>query len=419
MRIPYLPLVSALMALASSRGEAVKFEPNYDEAKIPAHTLPDPLKMEDGSPVTTAEQWRDKRRPEILRLFEQHVFGRIPGGKPTGFRAEKTGEAEALGGLAIRREVTLYFKEGAAEAKARVLIYLPRDRQGPVPAFVGLNFQGNHAISADEGITLNTDATERGGKGPSKRGAEASRWPVETILKRGYALVTCWYGDFDPDFDDGFRNGVHPLFQSAGWEKPTPDEWGSIGAWAWGCSRILDHLETDSSIQAKRVALLGHSRLGKTSLWAGATDERFALVISNNSGCGGAALSRRAIGETVGRINRSFPHWFCDRHNDYNENEGQCPVDHHELIALIAPRPVYVASAEEDRWADPRGEFLGAKGADPVYRLLTGEGLDAKDMPAVDQPVISRIGYHIRAGKHDVTDFDWARYLDFADRFMK
>ncbi len=403
-------------------------EPNYDEKQVPAYVLPDLLVTEDGRQVKTARDWRKIRRPEILELFRSQMYGRRPG-QLLELRSRVTSvDSRALGGTAVRKEVSLYFSPERDLPRMDLLIYLPVSGSGPVPAFLGLNFNGNHSIHPDPGISptknwmrpskvegavVENRATEKG------RGTFSRRWPVEKIIGRGYALVTAYYGDIDPDYHDDFRNGVHPLFYRPGQTRPDADEWGSIATWAWGLSRALDYLETDPGIDAHKVAVLGHSRLGKTALWAGAEDERFALVISNNSGCGGAALSRRRFGETVARINRVFPHWFCGNFKQYGGKEERLPMDQHLLVALVGPRPVYVASAAEDRWADPKGEYLSARHASPVYALLGLPGLPGDSMPGVNQPLMGTIGYHIRSGRHDVTDYDWDRYLDFADRHLR
>jgi len=400
---------------------------NYDESRVPEYTLPAPLITQDGNKVKDAKTWEKIRRPELLKLFEEHVYGKSPERpKPMHFKViEQT--TKALNGKARRKQVSIYLGPEKKGPTMDLLLYLPAKAKGPVPVFIAPNFGGNHTIQNDKAIKL-TSSWVRGRKHGAEtsdnrateagRGASRSRWPVEMIVGRGYGLATVYYGDIDPDYHDGFKNGIHPLFYQKGQTKPRPDEWGSIGAWAWGLSRGLDYLEKDSAVDASKVIVMGHSRLGKTALWAGATDERFAIVISNNSGCGGAALSRRRFGETVKRINTSFPHWFCDNYKKYNDKEGDCPVDQHQLAALMAPRPLYIASAEGDRWADPHGEFLSAKHAAPVYELLGAGTLPTKTHPAIDKPVHGRIGYHIRSGKHNVTAFDWKAYLDFADKHL-
>ncbi|WP_232325838.1 alpha/beta hydrolase family protein [Spirosoma montaniterrae] len=178
---------------------------------------------------------------------------------------------------------------------------------------------------------------------------------------------------------------------------------------------MLDYLETEPLVNAQRVIAFGHSRIGKAALWAAAQDTRFAAVIANESGEGGAALSRRNYGETVARINTAFPHWFCNRYKAYNEQVSALPVDQHILLSLIAPRPLYVAAAEDDRWADTRGQFLAALEAGPVYALYNKAGLGVTDVPPVNQSVGKAVRFHVRTGVHDVTDFDWWQYLTFAD----
>ncbi len=410
----------------SPRAQA--FEPNYDESKIPEYTLPDPLLTVAGDKVLDSRKWREKRRPEILNLFRTHVYGHSPKPLPEMTFEVTRVTPDALGGKALRKEVTVYFNGKKDGPKMDLLIHLPPNATGPVPCFLGLNFGGNHSVHPDPTIPLATGwmLSNKKEKGyvdhratELSRGSAASRWPIEMVLARGYGLATIYCGDIDPDFDDGFQNGIHPLFYASGEKRPQSYEWGSIAAWAWGLSRALDYIETDEAIDHRRVAVLGHSRLGKTSLWAGAQDERFALVISNDSGCGGAALNRRQIGETVKRINTAFPHWFCQNFHKYNDHENNLPVDQHMLFALMAPRPVYVASAEQDRWADPRGEFLSLKHASPVYELFGKKAFRGLEMPTVDKPLQRDVAYHVRTGKHDITSYDWQRYLDYADQMLE
>jgi hypothetical protein len=427
--------LGALVALGLNSTHTLAQEPgiNLDERRVAPYTLPDPLTNADGRKVTSSAQWNEERRPELIRLFQSEVYGKVPQrAAPLRLTFQvRSEDKQALGGSAIRREISILFSNRSDGPHMDLLLYLPRasGAANRAPAFLALNFAGNHAVAHDPGITLSSqwmrnDSTKSivdHRATDASRGSDSARWPLEHILARGYALATAYYGDLDPDYDDGFSNGIHPLFYQPGQTRPVADEWGSIGAWAWGLSRALDYLQTAPEIDGRRIAVMGHSRLGKTALWAGAQDSRFALVISVQSGCGGAALSRRIFGETVERINTSFPHWFCTNFRKYNGHEERLPVDQHELIAAIAPRPVLICSAEEDLWADPKGEFLSALAADPVYRLLGTDGLAVTKMPkpAPNQLVKSTIGYHIRPGKHDVTIDDWNAFMDFADHHFR
>lgn len=423
---------------------------NYNENNVPAYTLPDLLQLSDGGIVTQAEVWKGKRRPEILSLFQHYVYGQSIGFPKFLESKQVSKQDNALGGLATRIE-SILFLPGRPEGPAiNLLLYLPNSATGPVPVFLGLNFNGNHTINSDPGINITRQWHQlKFYFSPVEiipleetRGASASRWPVEKILYRGYALATAYYGDVEPDFPDGWRYGFRSYLGSPtiktkkstiqdqktsvrirqsikNFDSPSVislEETGSIAVWSWGLSRILDFLVNNSRVCASKVAVIGHSRLGKTALWAGAQDERFAAVISNNSGCGGAALSRRRFGETVRLINRSFPHWFCGNFKKFNGIENKLPVDQHMLIALMAPRPVYIASAAQDMEADPLGEFLSAKLAGSVYDLFGLMGVGVDQIPRLNEVVGEKIGYHIRDGKHDVTEYDWDQFLSFVDR---
>lgn len=410
--------------MAVSAALCLGFTANYDEENVPDYTLPDPLVLDDGSSVTDAETWRKERRPEVLALFEEHVYGRrLPDPPHLRFQVVDD-DPEALGGRATRKQVVIHLAEECDRPGLELLLYTPNDVEGPVPGFLYLGFWGNETIHTDPAIRVSTRWMRGHGKGVvdniatlASRGARMENVPVEMILERGYAIATYYYGDAAPDDYDRYRNGVLSLFLEEDEERGGAHA-GAIGAWAWGLSRCLDYLETDDAVDHTQVAVLGHSRLGKTALWAGALDERFAMVISNDSGCGGAALSRRRFGERVSRINDSFPHWFCRNFRQYNEREEDLPVDQHMLVALAAPRPVYVASATEDRWADPKGEFLSAYHAGPVYELFGEEPLPVDEMPEPGVAAHGTVGYHIREGKHSITEMDWGMYLDFADKHL-
>lgn len=390
--------------------------------KLPSHPeLPDPLVMFNGERVTSKQQWTTKRRPELKALFQHYMYGYLP--PPEKITAKVDHEnAKAFGGKAMLREVTLSFGPPGTPP-IHLLLVVPNQRKGPAPVFVGINFNGNHRLVNDPGVRLptvwvpnresgvkNNRATEAG------RGKEIDTWAVEQSIDRGYAVAVFYCGDVDPDRKD-LREGIQPhlLPKDA---KPSHDYWGTIAAWAWGVHRVVDYVSDRKDLDKNRIAVVGHSRLGKTALVAAAFDERIALAIPHQAGCGGTAPSRcdNPKAETVKRINTSFPHWFDDTFKQFNDCPDKLPFDQHCLIALMAPRPVLLSNAVEDQWANPSGQFRLLQATDPVYRLLETNGLQSEQMPSPGKLIDSPLGYYIRPGKHSMTKGDWRIFLDFADK---
>lgn len=396
-------------------------------ASVEAAGLPDPLIAADGTPITTPEQWFAKRRPELIELFTREMYGVAPP-RPAVMKIDVFDrDAKALGGKATRIQMALYPGGDAKGPRIDLLVYLPNGAKGPVPAILGLNFWGNQAVHPDPAIRLTESWLEDNRRQPyldlsgvvanratdATRGANARQWPVEKILDHGYALATLYREDVAADHEPYFASGIHVLYPDA---QKDDANFSTIGAWAWSLSRALDALEKEPLIDSKRVAAFGFSRLGKAALWAGASDERFAMVLSNESGAGGAKQFHRGVGESIERLNTVFPHWFARSFRKYNGRDTELPFDQHFVISLVAPRPIYIGSAQEDKGADAEGEFASAVAATPVYKLLGKEGLPTTTWPVVNTSVQGTIGYHVRSGRHDVTEFDWEKYLEFADK---
>jgi len=383
---------------------------NYDEALVGNYTLPDPLTLVNGKPVRDAKTWNEKRRPEIVHLFEENQYGRSPG-RPTAMSFDVFEEGTpAFDGKAIRRQVTVRFSADKAGPKMDMLIYLPAAGSKPVPLLLNLSFSANSNTvndpSVKEGEVWGPDKK----KIPASKSRSFGKIDVGRLLDAGLGFATIYYGDIDPDFAGGLPYGVRALYP-----QPAANEWGTIAAWAWGLSRAMDYLETDSAVDAKRITILGVSRLGKTVLWAGAHDQRFAAVIASCSGEGGAALSRRNYGETIAHLTAPtrYPYQFCANYGKFAGHVDQFPVDAHMLVTLMAPRPVLLQTGDKDLWSDPKGEFLAAVAAGPVYRLLGKQGLETDQMPPAGTPILHTIGYYMHAGGHGTIPSDWDQYLKF------
>jgi len=377
---------------------------NYDENKVAPYTLPDPLVMVSGTRVTGATMWNRQRRPELLRLYAQHIYGRVPTNVPKIAWEVSETDAHARDGAALLKRVVGHVGSKPDGPQIRVSVYTPAQATKKVPIILLLNFGGGPARAG-------------GPPAAAGRGNAATGEPPNAaeILARGWGYATVGYNDIQPDKANAFDQGVI----GATGKMPGADEWGDVSAWAWGVSRVIDYLATDPRIDATRIALHGHSRIGKTALWASALDPRIAAVYASCPGEMGAALSRRDYGETVDDMAQRFPYWFDRNFQKWVGRWNEMPVDAHTLIALSAPRPVFVTGGSEDQWADPVGEFKALVAAGPVYRLLGKKDLGTTDLPALDTPQISGdLGWYYHKGPHAATVEDWKVFLQFLDKYF-
>lgn len=401
-------LLAGLAVAAAQQPKELDYDVNYEEDRVAPYRLPPLLVTAEGAVVSTVEAWRTVRRPQIMALFSTLVYGRVPVPEnPIETTYDVVGpDARFMDGKATRKEVRIRFANARGEAEMTVLVFVPNAAEGPAPAFLMHSFDDTR--SADFDVH------------PDRPHALRNGWPLGELLDRGYAFVVVYQQDLTGHNEVEFDHGIHPLFYRDGQSFPKADEWGVLSTVAWGAMRALDYLASDDDVDHARVAVMGHSKMGKAALWTAAQDERFALAISAQSGAAGAALWRRRSGETLEKMVTRFPYWLCRNAWKFVGREEDLPVDQHMLIALIAPRPVYVASGVDDGWADPRGEYLAAYHAGPVYRLFGKRGLPSEESPSLDTAVIeSDVGYHVRTGGHSVEVYDWRRFMDFADVHLR
>jgi hypothetical protein len=376
--------------------------------------------MFDGKPVATKKDWFKKRVPELKELFQHYEYGYFPTPPKIKSSVDYTNK-NLFDGKATLKLVTISLGKKSAP-QLHLMLVVPNERAKPAPVFLGLNFSGNHSLVDDTNVPL-PDAWMNGKYAGVKnnratdesRGKQAATWSIEQTIDRGYAVATIFAGEIQPDVTNA-TTGVRSVFHGS---KNRDDDWGTIAAWAWGLQRAIDYLEKDSSIDAKKIVVVGHSRLGKAALLAGAFDERIALIIPLQAGCGGTSPARGKIGESVKSINTHFPHWFDAEFKKFNDQPERLPFDQHCLIALCAPRPVLLSNATEDIWSNPEGQFEMLKAADEVYRLVGVEGVASTQMPEVGKLMNSNLGYFIRPGKHSMTKLDWSAFLDFTDTHFR
>jgi hypothetical protein len=383
--------------------------------------LPDLLTLRNGKKVTNTATWKSKRRPEILQLFEEHQFGKMPP-RPASMHFNLFDKGTpVLNGKAIRKQVTIYFTSDTSKYKMDVLIYLPASVKSS-PLLLLANFSANANAVNDPGVKQSDVWTREGKKVPASQILSFTKINVDSFISAGIGIATVYYGDIEPDFKTGFQYGIRGKYLKPGESYPAANEWGAISAWSWGLSRVMDYFETDKQIDAKRIALQGTSRLGKTVLWTGAHDERFKLVIASCSGEGGAALSRRNYGENIKHMSDTSRYYyqFAPQWHEYAKDFNASPVDAHMLVALMAPRALLLQTGDTDYWSDPKGEFLAAVAAEPVYKLFGKQGPGTENMPAAsDQSLLlNPLGYYMHAGGHGPIPADWPLYIKYLIKFL-
>jgi hypothetical protein len=396
------------------------FPVNYNEDSVGTYTLPDALRLQNGTKVSDSKTWMQKRRPELVKLFEEFQFGKMPG-RPSVLHFDVLDKGTATyNGTAIRKQVTVYFTNDTVN-KMDLLIYLPAKAVKPSPLLLIINFSANCAAVDDPGVKQGYIWSREGKKVLASRTGIFGKINVQDFINNGLGVATVYYGDIEPDFKTGIQFGIRGHYLKKGQAQPAPDEWGAISAWAWGLSRAMDYFEKDKQIDSKRIALQGTSRLAKTVLWAGAQDTRFKVVIASCSGEGGAALSRRNYGESINHMtdtSRYFYQFAANRHN-YAMDPNLAPIDAHELVALMAPRPLLLQTGDTDYWSDPKGEFLAAVAAEPVYKLFNKQGPGTGVMPkAGDQSFLNTLGYYMHSGGHGTLPSDWPIFINYLKKFL-
>jgi hypothetical protein len=416
-------LISSLLAFSQKENLAktsAGFPVNYEEDSVGSYTLPDLFTLSNGKKITDAKTWTEKRRPELLKLFETIQYGKMP--SPVYFAANVFDKGTlVLNGTAIRKQVTIYLTKDTSDHKVDLLIYLPVNATKPVPVLLNISFVANCQAVDDAGVRIGYTWTKEGKHIKADQSGRFSKMDISQFISQGIGFATLYYGDIEPDFKEGVKYGIRSQYLKPGQSVPAEDEWGAISAWAWGLSRVMDYLETDQQVDAKRIALQGTSRLGKTVLWAGAHDTRFKMVIASCSGEGGAAISRRNYGENIKHITDTSRYYyqFAPAYHAYADKVNSLPFDAHALVALMAPRALLLQTGDTDYWSDPKGEFLAAVAAEPVYRLFGEKGPGTTQMPeAGDSSLLNKLGYYMHKGGHGTIASDWPLFVNYMKKYL-